>query len=150
MTDFDLVQAALEPLWPTFDEAAYETGDFSPMTEGQRAVAFVWILSGLVGNGGFASWIESLGHRTSEVKSALAYLGATEYVPLLDEATRLYPTFAADNPGERLSASEAWTDEDETRRESLDESFYRLAESGDLVEHYAATYVSAYPGEFPS
>ena len=150
MSGFDLVQAALEPLWPAFGEDADETGDVPPMTEGQRAVAFAWVLSGLVDNGGFAAWIESLGHRTPEAKSALAHLGATQYVPLLDEAMRLYPTFAADHPGERLSASEEWTNEEEARLQSLDASFYRLAEGGDLVEHHAAAYVSAHPAEFPA
>jgi hypothetical protein len=150
MSDVDVVEAALEPLWPAFNEAVDETGDFSTMTEGQRAVAFAWVMSGLVDNGGFASWIESAGHRTPEARAALAHLGASEYVPLLDEATRLYPSFSADDPDERLSASEAWTDEDEARLESLDESYYRLAESRDLVAHYAAAYVSAHPGEFPA
>lgn len=146
----DAVQAALEPLWPAFNSAVDECGDFSVMTEGQRAVAFAWVLSGLVDNGGLASWIESVGHRTPEAKAALAYLGASEYVPLLDEATRLYPTFAADDPDERLSASDEWTDEEEARLERLDQSFYRLAERRDLVAHYAATYVSTHPGEFPT
>lgn len=150
MSHVDVVQAALEPLWPAFNEAVDETGDFSAMTEGQRAVAFAWVMSGLVDNGGFASWIESTGHRTPEARAALAYLGASEYVPILDEATRLYPSFSADDPDERLSASEAWTDGDEARLEGLDESYHRLAESRDLVAHYAAAYVSAHPGEFPA
>jgi hypothetical protein len=150
MSDVDAVQAALDPLWPAFNEAVDETGDFSAMTEGQRAVAFAWVLSGLVGNGGFASWIESAGHRTPEARAALAYLGAAEYVPLLDEAMRLYPSFAADDADERLSASEEWTDEEEARLESLDESYYRLAESHDLVTHYATAYVSAHLDEFPT
>ena len=149
MSDVDLVQAALEPLWPAFDEAVDDTGDFSAMTQGQRAVAFAWVMSGLVDNGGFASWIESAGHRTPEARAALAHLGASEYVPLLDEATRLYPGFTADDPGERLRASEAWTDQDEARSERLDESYYRLAASRDLIT-YAAAYVSAHPGEFPA
>ena len=150
MSDVDAVQAALEPLWPAFNVAVDETGDFSAMTEGQRAVALAWVLSGLVDNGGFASWIESTGHRTPEAKAALMYLGASEYVPLLDEATRMYPSFAADDPDERLSASEDWTDDEEARLESLDESYYRLAGRRDLVAHYAAAYVSAHPGEFPT
>jgi hypothetical protein len=112
------------------------------MTEGQRAVAFAWVLSGLVDNGGFASWIESIGHRTPEAKAALAYLGASEYVPLLDQATRLYPTFAAIDPDERLSASDQWTDEDEAQLEALDQSFYAPSEKRDLVRHYAAAYVA--------
>lgn len=143
------VEAVLEPLWPAFNEAVDETGDFSAMTEGQRAVAFAWVLSGLVDNGGFASWIESAGHRTPEAKAALAHLGALEYMPLLDEATRLYPGFAAGDPDERLSAAEHWTDEDAARLEELDESYHRLAGSRDLVEHYATTYLSVHPGEFP-
>ena len=148
MSEVDAVQAALEPLWPAFNEAVDETGDFSAMTQGQRAVAFAWVLSGLVDNGGFASWIESTGHRTPEARDALAYLGASEHVSLLDEATRLYPSFAADDPDERLSASEKWTDEEEARLESLDESFYALSEERDLVRHYASAYVAAHPDEF--
>ncbi|NEM07153.1 DMP19 family protein [Geodermatophilus normandii] len=148
MSGGDAVQAALERLWPAFNEAVDEIGDFSALTEGQRAVAFAWVLSGLIGNGGFASWIESAGHRTPDAKAALEHLGASEYVTLLEEATRLYPTFAAGDADERLSASDSWTQEDETRLETLDESFYALAEQRDLVEHYAASYVAAYPEDF--
>lgn len=88
MTDVDALQVALEPLWPAFNEAADETGYFTAMTEGQRAVVFAWVLAGSVENGGFPSWIETLGHRTPAAKAALTYLGATEYPPLLDEAMR--------------------------------------------------------------
>jgi len=150
MSDVDAVQRALEPLWPAFNEAADETGDFSTLTEGQRAVAFAWVLSGLVDNGGFASWMESAGHRTLEARAALAHLGAGEYLPLLDEAMRLYPTFAADDPDARLGTSEERTDEEEARLGDLDESYYRLAESRDLIAHHAAAYLSAHPGEFPA
>jgi hypothetical protein len=149
MSDDDEVQAALDPLWPAFDEATYETGDFSALTEGQRAVAFAWVLSGLVDNGGFASWIESIGHRTPDAKAALAYLGASEYVPLLDEAMRLYPTFAGTDEVDRLSASDHWTSADEARLDALDESFYALSARRDLVGHYASAYVAAHPAEFP-
>jgi hypothetical protein len=150
MTDVNALQAALEPLWPAFNKAADETGDFSTMTEGQRSVAFAWVLSGLVDNGGFPSWIESLGHRTPEAKTALAHLGATEYVPLLDEAMRLYPTYAAADPDERLSASDQWTEEDDARLEVLDQAFYDLSAKRELVMHYAAPYVAAHPDEFPA
>lgn len=150
--DADAVQAALEPLWPAFNEAADGTGDFSALTEGQRAAAFAWVLSGLVGNGGFPSWMESMGHRTPEAKAALTYLGATDYVPLLDEAMSLYPTYAAADPDGRLSAQDQWTDEDEARFEALDQAFFELesAAETDLVMHYAAAYIAAHPDEFPS
>ena len=148
MDEVDAVQAALEPLWPVFDEAMDVTGDFSAMTEGQRAVAFAWVLSGLVDNGGWASWVESAGHRTAEARAALMCLGAVEYLPLLDEVLRLYPSAAADDPDVRLSASEQWTAAEAARAESLDESFYRLSEAGDLVVHHAARYVAAHPDEF--
>ena len=148
MSDVDRVQAALEPLWPAFDEAVDETGDFSALTEGQRAVAFAWVLSVLVDNGGWASWVESAGHRTAEARAALRYLGAVDYLPLLDEVLRVYPRAAANDPDVRLSASEQWTAEEATRDESLGESFYRLSEAGDLVVHHAAGYVAAHPDEF--
>jgi hypothetical protein len=148
MSDEAAVQAALEPLWPAFNEALDETGDFSTLTEGQRAVAFAWVLSGLVGNGGFASWIEAAGHRTLEARAALKHLEALEYIPLLDEAARLYPTFAANEADDRLSAGDDWTDEDEARLEGLDESFFALAEERDLVEYYATSYVAAHPEDF--
>ncbi len=123
-------------------------GTSRPLTEGQRAVAFAWVLSGLVGNGGFASWIEAAGHRTLEARAALEHLEALEYIPLLDEAARLYPTFAANEADDRLSAADAWTDEDEARLEGLDESFFALAEERDLVEYYATSYVAAHPEDF--
>ena len=148
MDEVDAVQSALEPLWPVFDEAMDVTGDFSAMTEGQRAVAFAWVLSGLVDNGGWPSWVESAGHWTAEARAALVFLGAVEYLPLLDEVLRLYPSAAADDPDVRLSASEQWTAEEATRAESLGESFYRLSEAGDLVVHHAARYVAAHPDEF--
>ena len=148
MSDVDVVQAALEPLWPAFHDAVDGTGDPAALTEGQRAVAYAWVLSGLVDNGGFPSWIESAGHRTPEAKAALTYLGAVEYVPLLDEVMRLYPGFAAGDPDERLSTTEAWTDQDEARSAALEASYRRLAEVRDLVTHHAAAYVAARPDEF--
>jgi hypothetical protein len=150
ISGFDAVETALQPLWPAFDSAVESSGDFSALTEGQRAVAFAWVLSGLVGNGGFASWIESLGDRTPQARAAMEHLGAVEYVALLDEAVRLYPDWAAGTPDERSSAAEAWTDAEQTRLDALDEAFYRLAEERDLVEHYAAGYVTAHPEEFPT
>ncbi|SNR59549.1 DMP19 family protein [Blastococcus mobilis] len=150
ISGFDAVETALQPLWPAFDHAVESTGDFSTLTEGQRAVAFAWVLSGLVDNGGFASWIESFGDRTPQARAAMEHLGAVEYVALLDEAVRLYPHWAAGTPAERSSAAEGWTDAEEARRDALDEAFYRLAAERNLVEHYAAGYVAAHPEEFPT
>lgn len=150
MGGFDAVQSALEPLWPAFNEAVDGSGDFSAVTEGQRAVAFAWVLSGAVANGGWSSWIESMGHRTPEARDALEFLGASEYVPLLDQIVLLYPTFAADSPTQRLSASEQWTAKQEAKLDALDQAFFRLEADRDLVENYAAAYVTAHPEEFPA
>ncbi len=80
----------------------------------------------------------------------MEHLGAVEYVALLDKAARLYPHCAAGTPGQRSSAAEGWTDEEEALLHALDEAFYRLAEERDLIEHYAAGYVTTHPEEFPT
>jgi len=144
---FETVQRALEPLWPAFHDAV-DTGDFTRLSDGQQAVAFAWVLSGLADNGGFSAWIESMGHRSPEAVRALEFLGAAEYVPLLWTALDLYPTFAGDDPMERLSASEQWTGDDEARLDALEAAFGDLQAQRDLVEHYAAAYVTAHPEEF--
>ena len=147
MTEAHAVELALEPLWPVFD-AAVDSGDFSALTEGQRGVAFAWVLSGLVGNGGFASWVEGLGHRTRDAQDALTVLGAVELVPLLDRVVALYPTAGLDTEDARLSASEQWGDDEEAALDALDEAFYRLQERRHLVDDHAAAYVAAHPAEF--
>jgi hypothetical protein len=63
---------------------------------------------------------------------------------------RLYPTYAAADPDERLSASDQWTEEDDARLEVLDQAFYDLSAKRELVMHYAAPYVAAHPDEFPA
>ena len=64
----------------------------------------------------------------------------------------LYPTYAAADPDGRLSAQDQWTEEDDARLETLDQAFLDLDSSADtdLVMHYAATYIAAHPGEFPT
>ena len=144
----DLVSSALESLWSKFDTAV-ESGDFSPLTPGQCGVLFAWVMSGLVDNGGWTSWIESLGHRSNDAATALEHIGAGVFVPLLEDASRLYPTASAHAPEERLSASEAWGTAEEQQLDRLDSQFYAVSVDTDLVQHYAARYVVNHPEEFP-
>ena len=55
-----LVQRAVECLLddPDDDDA------FQRLTPQERAAALAWVLAGLVSNGGFEAWVESLGQRT--------------------------------------------------------------------------------------
>jgi hypothetical protein len=136
-------------VWPAF-RAAAETGDFSAIPAGPRAVAFAWVMSGLVGNGGFSAWVESMGNRTGQLKEALSYLGADEHVAVLDDALAFYPSFDADTEDDRLSGGEDWSEADESRLDTVHAAFVALEERRGLVEHYAAAYLADHPDEFRS
>ncbi len=43
VSDVTAVQAALEPLWPAYNEAVHGTGEISAMTKGQCAVILAWV-----------------------------------------------------------------------------------------------------------
>ena len=55
-----LVQRAVECLLDDLDD----DDAFQRLTPQERAAALAWVLAGLVSNGGFEAWVESLGQRT--------------------------------------------------------------------------------------
>jgi hypothetical protein len=55
-----LVQRAVECLLDDLDD----DDAFQRLTPEERAAALAWVLAGLVSNGGFEAWVESLGQRT--------------------------------------------------------------------------------------
>ena len=57
-----LVQRAVECLLDDLDD----DDAFQQLTPEERAAALVWVLAGLVSNGGFEAWVESLGQRTPD------------------------------------------------------------------------------------
>ena len=54
-----LVQRAVECLLDDLDD----DDAFQRLTPQERAAALAWVLAGLVSNGGFEAWVESLGQR---------------------------------------------------------------------------------------
>jgi hypothetical protein len=57
-----LVQRAVECLLDDLDD----DDAFQRLTPQERAAALAWVLAGLVSNGGFEPWVESLGQRTPD------------------------------------------------------------------------------------
>jgi hypothetical protein len=55
-----LVQRAVEGLLGDLDDDAA----FQALTPEEQAASLAWVLAGLVSNGGFEAWVESLGQRT--------------------------------------------------------------------------------------
>jgi hypothetical protein len=104
--DEDLVERAVECLLEDLDDDAA----FQRLTPEERAATLAWVLVGLVGNGGFEAWVESVGQRTPDAVVGLRLLGADAHAVLLEQVARLYPTAGAADAGTRLSAMDAWGD----------------------------------------
>jgi hypothetical protein len=114
-----LVQRAVEPLLEDLDDDEA----FGRLTLEERAATLAWVLVGLVGNGGFEAWVESLGQRTPDAVVGLGLLGADAYAGLLEQVARLY---------------------------DLNQQFFKLQQVHDLEEQFVAPYVRAHPRHFPS
>jgi hypothetical protein len=65
-----LVQRAVECLLDDLDD----DDAFQRLTPEERAAALAWVLAGLVSNGGFEAWVESLGQRTPDAVMGLRLL----------------------------------------------------------------------------
>jgi hypothetical protein len=140
-----LVQRAVECLLEDLndDEA------FQRLTPEERAAALGWALAGLVGNGGFEAWVESLGQRTPDAVAGLRLLGADAYAALLEQVARLYPTVGAADADTRLSAMDDWGDREVSRLHHLTKQFFKLQQAHDLEEQFVAPFVRAHPRQFP-
>jgi hypothetical protein len=115
----------------------------------ERAATLAWVLVGLVGNGGFEAWVESLGQRTPDAVVGLRLMGADAYAALLEEVARLYPTAGAADPDTRLSAMEAWGDREVSQLHRLTQQFFELQQVHELEEQFVAPFVRAHPRQFP-
>jgi Domain of unknown function (DUF4375) len=140
-----LVQRAVECLLDDLDD----DDAFQRLTPEERAAALAWVLAGLVSNGGFQAWVESLGQRTPDAVMGLSLLGADAYAGLLEQVARLYPTAGAADADTRLSAMDGWSDLEVSQLEQLTQQFFELQQVHDLEEQFVAPFVRAHPHEFP-
>jgi hypothetical protein len=140
-----LVQRAVECLLEDLDDNAA----FQRLTPEERAAALAWVLAGLVGNGGFEAWVESLGQRTPDAVVGLRLLGADAYAALLEGVARLYPTAGAPDADTRLSAMDHWGDREVSQLQHLTQQFLELQQAHDLEERFIAPFVRAHPRQFP-
>jgi hypothetical protein len=140
-----LVQRAVDCLLEDLDDNAA----FQRLTPEERAAALAWVLVGLVGNGGFEAWVESLGQRTPDAVVGLRLLGADAYAGLLEQVARLYPTAGAADADTRLSAMDDWSDREVSHLEQLTQQFFELQQAHDLEERFIAPFVRAHPRQFP-
>jgi hypothetical protein len=143
--DEDLVERAVECLLEDLDDDAA----FQRLTPEERAATLAWVLVGLVGNGGFEAWVESVGQRTPDAVVGLRLLGADAHAVLLEQVARLYPTAGAADAGTRLSAMDAWGDREVSQLHDLTQRFFELQQVQDLEARFIAPFVRAHPREFP-
>jgi hypothetical protein len=143
--DVQTVEDALRPLWDTYFSAP------DRLTPAQSAVMHAWVTHGMVGNGGLPHFIETTGDRGSAVVEAFHRLGLDDYADVIQRTLRLYPTAAADDPDERLSAHDAWADggAEDSELDVLDERAEQIGASGRL-QQAAAAFVRAHPSDFPA
>ena len=140
-----LVQRAVECLLEDLDDDEA----FRLLTPEERAATLAWALVGLVGNGGFGGWVESLGQRTPDAVAGLRLLGADAYAALLEQVARLYPTAGAADADTRLSTMDSWGSGEVSRLHFLTQQFFELQQAHDLEEQFVAPFVRAHPRQFP-
>jgi hypothetical protein len=143
--DESLVQRAVECLVEDLDD---DEG-FGRLTLEEQAATLAWVLVGLVNNGGFEAWVESLGQRTPDALVGLRLMGADAYAELLEQVARLYPTAGAADPDTRLSAMDAWGDREVGQLHRLTRQFFELQQVHDLEAQFVAPFVRAHPRQFP-
>lgn len=140
-----LVQRAVEGLLDDLDDDAA----FRSLTPEEQAASLAWVLAGLVSNGGFEAWVESLGQRTLEAAAGLRLMGADAYAALLEQLARLVPTGGAADADTRLSAMDHWGDREVSQLDQLTRQFFELQQAHDLEERFVAPFVRAHPRQFP-
>jgi hypothetical protein len=122
---------------------------FADLTDAERTAVLPWVMDGLIRSDGFQGWIEALGQRSAETVTALQDLGANVHAAIVEEALRLFPTAASDDPGGRLAAVNNWSTEDVDRWRELEGRYIALACDDDLADNYIAPYIQARPDDFP-
>jgi hypothetical protein len=140
-----LVQRAVECLLEDLDDDAA----FQRLTPEERAAALAWVLAGLVSNGGFEAWVESLGQRTLDAVVGLRMLGADAYAALLEQVARLHPTAGAPDAATRLLAVDNLGEREVSQLQHLTQQFFELQQVHDLEEQFIAPFVRAHPRQFP-
>ena len=126
-----------------------DEGRFADLTDAERTAVLPWVMDGLIRSDGFQGWIEALGQRSADTVAALRDLGADVHAAIVEEALRLLPTVALDDPGGRLAAVNNWSIEDVDRWRELERRYIALARADDLADNYIAPYIQARPGDFP-
>jgi hypothetical protein len=140
-----LVQRAVEGLLDDLDDDAA----FRSLTPEEQAASLAWVLAGLVGNGGFEAWIESLGQRTPEAVAGLRLMGAHQYAALLEQLAGLFPSLGAADADTRLSAMDDWGDREVRQLDQLTQQFLELQQAHDLEQQFVAPFVRAHPRQLP-
>lgn len=122
---------------------------FAQLSSVEAAGALAWALDGLVRNGGFEAWMESLGQRTDAAIAALQSIGAIQHAELLLDVRRLFPTANEADADARLSAMATWTAAEVSSFHDLNEAYFHLGRTQDLIGRYLAPFIVSHPREFP-
>lgn len=125
------------------------TSPFARLSPVEAAGALAWALDGLVRNGGFAARMESLGQRTDAAMRALQPIGAVQHAEPLVEVRRLFPTANEADADGRLSPMATWTAAELSSFHDLNEAYFSLGRTQDLIDRYVAPFVRSHPKEFP-
>lgn len=81
--------------------------------------------------------------------TALRDLDANVHAAIVEEALKLFPTAASDDPGGRLAAMNNWSIENVDRWRELEGRYIALARGDDLADNYIGPYIQARPDDFP-
>ena len=122
------VQGALDGHWDDFNDAPER------LTAPQSALMHAWAADGLIGNGGMAALVESMGDRGPAIVQGFRALDLPEYAEAVDRALEV---IAGWPPG---GAEEA-------ELERLETVTYSFA---DALPIKAVRFIEAHPADFPS
>jgi hypothetical protein len=110
------VSAAVEHLFPTY---LRQPGSLTPM---QQAVLDTWVLSGVVGNGGFDAWVRSNGHRAKQTIEGLRLLGQGAVADVVTTAITITGALEDRTAGD--AAIDGLSEEDYARLDGLSEKVW--------------------------
>jgi hypothetical protein len=139
------VENAVDWLLDDLDDDA----SFAKLSSVEAAGALAWALDGLVRNGGFEAWMESLGRRTDAAIDVLQFMGAIQHAELLLDVRRLFPSANEPDADTRLSAMATWTAAELSSFHDLNQAYFRLTKTQDLIDRYLAPFIRSHPREFP-
>lgn len=114
--DFADLAEAVDPFFAVYERQP------TALTRLQQAVLDTWVLSGVVGNGGFDAWIRSNGHRAVETITGLRLLGQQAVADVV--ASALVIMGDLNNRTDPAEAIEALSEDDFGRLESLSEKVW--------------------------